>query len=133
VGAERAIPILADADIVLARQEGRRLAAALAFSSSDLTVIAAAISEVARNIVEYAGRGEIVMTLIERNGRQGIGVVARDEGPGIRDVHLAMQDGFSTSGSLGVGLPGARRLMDEFDIASEVGRGTTVTMRKWER
>ncbi len=133
MGAERAIPILADADIVLARQEGRRLAAALAFSSSDLTVIAAAISEVARNIVEYAGRGEIVMTLIERNGRQGIGVVARDEGPGIRDVHLAMQDGFSTSGSLGVGLPGARRLMDEFDIASEVGRGTTVTMRKWER
>jgi len=132
-GDELRVPIATDSDIVLARQEGRRLASKLDFSSSDLTVIAAAISEVARNIVEYAGNGEILLNLTEKNGRRGITVRARDEGPGIRDIGLAMQDGYSTSGSLGLGLPGARRLMDEFDVQSHLGKGTTVTMRKWER
>ena len=130
---ELRIPIAGDSDIVTARQEGRRLAAQLRFSSSDLTVIAAAISEVARNIVAYAGRGEMRMCLVERAGRRGVAIIARDEGPGIGDVRVAMQDGYSTSGSLGLGLPGAERLMDEFEIQSVVGRGTTVTMRKWMR
>jgi serine/threonine-protein kinase RsbT len=133
VDAELRIPIETDADIVTARQEGRRLASLLDFSPSDLTVIAAAISEVARNIVEYASRGEIHVKLVERNGRRGVMVVAKDVGPGIADISLALQDGFSTSGSLGLGLPGARRLMDEFELTSEVGKGTTVTMRKWAR
>ena len=131
--AELRVPVRTDADIVVARQEGRRLAAQLEFTGSDLTVIASAISEIARNIVEYAKQGEIEMRHSERNGRRGIVVVARDEGPGIRDISLALQDGFSTSGSLGLGLPGARRLMDEFEIVSEPGKGTTVTMRKWAR
>lgn len=131
--AELRIPIETDADIVTARQEGRRLASLLDFSPSDLTVIAAAISEVARNIVEYATRGEVHVRLVERNGRRGVMVVAKDIGPGIADIALALQDGYSTSGSLGLGLPGARRLMDEFELQSEVAKGTTVTMRKWAR
>ncbi len=131
--AELRIPIETDADIVTARQEGRRLASLLDFSPSDLTVIAAAISEVARNIVEYATRGEVQVRLVERNGRRGVMVVAKDVGPGISDVAMALQDGYSTSGSLGLGLPGARRLMDEFEIQTELGKGTQVTMKKWAR
>lgn len=130
---QRLVPIASDSDIVLARQEGKRLAGQLEFSPSDLTVIAAAISEVARNIVEYARRGQIQLSLVERSGRRGIMVVAHDDGPGIADISLALQDGYSTSGSFGLGLPGARRLMDDFELASEVGKGTTVTMRKWAR
>jgi serine/threonine-protein kinase RsbT len=133
VDTELRVPIQTDADIVVARQEGRRLASQLEFTGSDLTVIASAISEIARNIVEYAKQGEIEMRRAERNGRRGILVVARDNGPGIRDISMALQDGYSTSGSLGLGLPGARRLMDEFEIVSEPGKGTTVTMRKWTR
>ena len=131
--AELRVPINADADIVTARQEGRRLASQLDFTPSDLTVIASAISEIARNIVEYANTGEVSIALIEKNGRRGVMVVAQDVGPGIADIPAALQDGYSTSGSLGLGLPGARRLMDEFEIHSEVGRGTRVTMRKWAR
>jgi serine/threonine-protein kinase RsbT len=133
VDAELRIVIAVDADIVTARQEGRRLASELGFSPSDLTVIAAAISEVARNILEYAGRGEVNIRLVEKGGRRGVLVTVTDEGPGIPDLNLALQDGFSTSGGLGLGLPGARRLMDEFEIRSEMGKGTTVTMRKWTR
>jgi serine/threonine-protein kinase RsbT len=130
---ELRVPIRADPDIVVARQQGRRLAAELALPSSDLTLIAAAISEVARNILSYAGRGEIEMRLVQEGNRHGILVVARDQGPGIANVAQALQDGFSTGGGLGLGLPGARRLMDEFEVASEPGAGTTVTMKKWAR
>jgi serine/threonine-protein kinase RsbT len=133
VDRERRIRIEADADIVQARQEGRTLASALAFSPSDLTVIASAISEVARNIYSYAGSGEIEVSLVERNGRRGVCIVAKDEGPGIADVELALQDGYSTSGSLGLGLPGARRLMDEFELETSRETGTKVTMWKWAR
>jgi serine/threonine-protein kinase RsbT len=118
-------------DIVAARQEGRSLASGLGFSSSDFTLIATAISEVARNILEYAGRGEIRLSLCQRGARRGICVVAYDKGPGIPDVEKALRDGYSTHRGLGLGLPGARRLMDEFEIASQIGGGTTVTMRKW--
>jgi serine/threonine-protein kinase RsbT len=96
-----------------------------------LTVIATAISEIARNIVKFAHRGEIVIRLIEESGRCGVTVIARDAGPGIADVPDAMRDGYSTYRGLGLGLPGARRLMDEFDVVSEVGKGTTVRMAKW--
>lgn len=127
------IPILTDADIVRARQQGREVASQLTFTPSDLTVIASAISELARNIFSYAGHGEIVVGLVERNGRRGVKIVARDEGPGIRDVDLALQDGYSTSGSLGLGLPGVRRLVDEFEIRTQLDVGTEITLRKWAR
>lgn len=128
---ELELPIASDADVIAARQQGRELAAEHGFTAGDQTVIAVAISEVARNIVRYAKRGEIVLRPFNSGNRVGIAIVARDQGPGIRDLQLAMQDGYSTSGGLGLGLPGARRLMDEFDIQSQVGAGTTITMRKW--
>lgn len=123
-------------DIVTARQRGRALALELGFNGADVTLIAAAISEVARNIVDHAKRGEVVMSPVHNpanGGKHGIQIIARDEGPGIRDVAQAMQYGYSTRKGLGVGLPGAKWLMDEFDIASEIGRGTTITMKKWKR
>src|SRR5438067_1021371 len=122
--AEVRVPIRSDPDIVLARQQGRALAAQLALPSSDLTLVAAAISEVARNILSYARRGELSMRLVQEGRRRGLVVVARDEGPGIPDIARAMQDGYSTGQGLGLGLPGAKRLMDEFEIVSEVGKGT---------
>lgn len=134
--AETQTPINSAVDIVTARQRGRALALELGFNGADVTLIAAAISEVARNIVDHAKCGEILMAPVlngVKNDRRGIEIVARDQGPGIRDVAQAMQYGYSTRKGLGVGLPGAKWLMDEFDIASEVGRGTTITMRKWKR
>jgi serine/threonine-protein kinase RsbT len=127
------VAVSRDADIVTARQLGRELAMQVGFSGSDLTLIATAISEVARNIVSYAQMGEIVVASATRDGRSGLLVIAHDRGPGIADIEQAMRDGFSTGRSLGLGLPGARRLMDEFEIESELGKGTTVTMRKWRR
>jgi serine/threonine-protein kinase RsbT len=127
------VAITSDQDIVAARQSGRALAAELGFSATDSTLIATAISELARNIVSYARKGEITVKTIHGPSRQGILVIASDNGPGIADVLQAMRDGFSTSGSLGLGLPGVRRLMDEFQIASQPGRGTTVTVKKWKQ
>ncbi len=126
------VPINSDQDIVIARQKGRSLAAAMGFSSGDATLIAAAISELARNIVTYAKSGEIRLKVIQGSTRQGIQVIAHDEGPGIRDVQQALRDGFSTSGSLGLGLPGVIRLVDDFQIVSAESRGTTVTVKKWK-
>ena len=119
------------ADIVAARQQGRELASQAGFSHSNLTIIATAISEVARNIVEYAKEGELFITLISDATKKGVEIIASDRGPGIADTTTVMRDGFSTGKGLGIGLPGARRLMDEFAIASAVGAGTTVTMKKW--
>jgi serine/threonine-protein kinase RsbT len=133
VADELKLPIAADVDVVQARLHGRELAAGAGFSTGDQTVIAAAISEIARNILMYAKRGEITLRMIPNGDRQGVEVVARDRGPGIRDIARAMQDGYSTSGGLGLGLPGARRLMDEFEVISVLGEGTTVTMTKWRR
>jgi len=125
------VVIRRDGDIVEARHKGRELAQQIGFAGSDLTLIATAISEIARNIVVYANQGEISLSIAEKNGRRGILVVAQDAGPGIADIERAMRDGYSTGNSLGLGLPGARRLMDDFEIRSTVGQGTTVTMRKW--
>jgi serine/threonine-protein kinase RsbT len=133
IAGEMLIPVGQDADIVTASQQGRTLAAQLGFSSSDRGAITIAILEVTSNIIKYAGRGEIVLSAVQQNGRRGLVVVARDEGPGIPDIERALQDGYSTGEGLGIGLPGARRLMDEFEIVSEVGKGTTVTMRKWRK
>jgi RNA polymerase sigma factor (sigma-70 family) len=127
------VPVAQDSDVVLARQKGREVAAAAGFRGTDLTLIATAISEIARNIVKFATRGEFVFSVLTDDGRTGLQIVARDSGPGIPDVPRALQDGYSTYRGLGLGLPGARRLMDEFDVASEVGEGTTVTMTKWRR
>src|ERR671923_1816620 len=115
------IPIDSDSDIVAARQRGREMASQLGFTSTDLTLIATAISELARNIILYAQKGEIVVKIAEEGARRGIGVIARDNGPGIPDVERALREGFSTSRSFGMGLPGVRRLVDEFKITSEVG------------
>jgi serine/threonine-protein kinase RsbT len=132
VPTEACVSIEREADIVTARQKGRELAATSGFSNTDQTLIALAISELARNILEYARRGEIVLGTLEGD-RRGIEVVARDEGPGIADVDLALRDGYSTGKSLGLGLPGARRVMDDFQIDSAPGKGTTVVVRKWLR
>jgi serine/threonine-protein kinase RsbT len=100
-------------------------------AASSITPIATAISEVARNIIEYAGTGQMALTVLDDRGAQGMQIVARDNGPGIADVELALRDGYSSAGSLGLGLPGARRLMDELEVSAPLGRGTTITMRKW--
>ncbi|PYP71388.1 MAG: ATP-binding protein [Gemmatimonadetes bacterium] len=130
---ELRLAIASDVDIVHAREKGRELAAAHGFTLGDQTVIATAISEVARNILLYARRGEVRIRPATDTGRDGLVVIAEDHGPGIRDIAQALQDGFSTSGGLGLGLPGARRLMDDFDLKSAPGQGTTVTMAKWKR
>ena len=126
------VAINSDQDIVTARQKGRALAIELGFSTGDATLIATSISELARNIVSYARRGEITLQIVRTPSRQGITIIASDSGPGIRDIRQAMRDGFSTSGSLGLGLPGVRRLMDDFEIVSEPGQGTVVTVKKWK-
>jgi serine/threonine-protein kinase RsbT len=130
---EITVPIASDLDIVTARKLGRTLASERGYSVSDATLIATAISELARNIVLYARRGEIVLASANGGMRPGIIIVARDEGPGIADVSKAIVDGYSTSGGLGLGLSGVRRLMDEFEISSEPGKGTTVTIKLWKR
>lgn len=130
---EARVPIRSGADIVTARLEGRQLASQAGFNGSDLTVIATAISEVARNIVEYARKGEITLCIIQEGNKRGLRVEARDAGPGIPNIGLAMQDGYSTGRGLGLGLPGTRRLMDDFTIHSKVGEGTLVVATKWIR
>ena len=131
---ETRIAIESDADVVTARQRARELAADLELSSTDQTLLATAISEVARNITHYAKRGEVLLRVIrDETGRCGIEVVASDEGPGIEDIERALQDGYTTGGGLGLGLPGARRLVDEFRIQSAPSRGTTVTLVMWAR
>ena len=128
------IAIESDADVVTARQEARAMASELELSSTDQTLLATAISEVARNITAYAVRGEVLLSVIEDpGGRRGIRVIARDEGPGIENLELALQDGYTSGTGLGLGLPGARRLVHEFDIETTPGLGTTVTLVMWER
>ena len=128
------IPIESDADVVAARQRARELAIEIDLTSTDQTLLATAISEVARNITTYAKRGEVVLTVIADDvGRRGIQVVARDEGPGIENLELALQDGYTSGEGLGLGLPGARRLVDDFKIETALGRGTKVTLIMWAR
>jgi serine/threonine-protein kinase RsbT len=125
------VSITTDADLVTARAEARAMAERLGFPRPDPTLIATAISEVARNIVVHAGQGEIVLRPFEDADRYGVVVIATDAGAGIRDVEAALRDDFSGRGGLGLGLPGARRLMDDFEVESGPDNGTVVTMRKW--
>ena len=127
------VAIRTDADVVTARQEARTLGASLGFGSTDLTLLATAISEIARNITAYAGEGEVTLRVVERPGSHGVEVVASDAGPGIEDVERAMQDGYTTGNGLGLGLPGTRRLVDDFQLDTAPGVGTTIRLVKWTR
>jgi serine/threonine-protein kinase RsbT len=129
---EIVVLIRVDADIVTARQEGRALASQIGFSGSDQVLVATAISEAARNILQYARSGEIILDHIKNGEKEGILIIARDQGPGIKDIRRVMEDGYSSSGGLGLGLPGIKRLMSEMDIQSTPGKGTTVTIKKWK-
>ena len=131
VATEARVLVEADRDIVSARQQGRIMAAQLGFSPGTATLIATAISELARNTLLYASRGEVTMRTIENNGSKGITVEARDDGPGIPQPQRALEDGYSTSGRLGLGLPGVKRLMDEFRLETAPGRGTRIVVHKW--
>lgn len=131
---ERCIPVKTDLDIVSARVEGRNLAKEMGFGTIDQARIATAISELARNVILYAPEGKVtVRAIVSDDGGRGIEVVCEDNGPGIASVELVMQDGYSTSSGLGMGLPGTKRLMDEFEIETELGVGTRVTVRRWLR
>jgi serine/threonine-protein kinase RsbT len=131
-GTEVRVPVASESDLVAARLKGRAMAEELGLSPTEATLIATAISELARNIVHYAQSGEILLRLVNNGDRHGITIEARDQGPGIADTRLAVQEGYSTSGGLGLGLPGVRRIMDQFDITSELGRGTTIRVTKWK-
>jgi serine/threonine-protein kinase RsbT len=120
-------------DIVSARQLGRNMAKELGFGNVDQARITTAISELARNIYLYAGRGKICLEPIEQLGKKGLRIVALDNGPGIREIRKVMEDGYTTSGGLGAGLPGVKRLMDEFSIESTVNVGTEISATKWLR
>jgi serine/threonine-protein kinase RsbT len=125
------VPIACGDDVVPARAKGRELAGELGFSRTDATLIATAISEIARNIVVHAGRGELELRGALEEHRCGLLVEARDGGPGIENVDAALREGFATGGGYGLGLPGAHRIMDDFEIDTALGRGTVVRMAKW--
>jgi serine/threonine-protein kinase RsbT len=127
----RVVQIRSDLDIVTARQVARDIAKSIGFGAIDQARIATAVSELARNIVVHARQGQMTARVMERSSRKGLELEFADEGPGIADIEQAMQDGYSTARSMGMGLPGARRLMDEFKVQSTVGVGTTVVCGKW--
>ncbi|MCA0989486.1 anti-sigma regulatory factor [Guptibacillus algicola] len=120
-------------DIVKARQSGRNIAKELGFGTVDQARITTAISELARNIYLYAGKGEVTIERTEAGSKLGLKIIAADSGPGIKDIRRVMEDGFTTSGGLGAGLPGVKRLMDEFTIDSKENEGTNITAIKWLR
>ncbi|MFD6209815.1 anti-sigma regulatory factor [Peribacillus sp. NPDC060253] len=127
------VKIINEWDIVAARQLGRNVAKELGFGTVDQARITTAISELARNIYLYAGQGSVSIEKLYINGKSGLKIIAQDQGPGIEDIRRVMEDGYTTSGGLGAGLPGAKRLMDDFDIESIPGEGTTIVATKWLR
>jgi serine/threonine-protein kinase RsbT len=129
--AEMHLRVAAAADIVMARERVRAIAARTGFSVCDSTLITAAVSEISRNIVEHATQGELTITVVFKGAKTGIRIVVADRGPGIADIAQAMKDGYSSRHGMGIGLPGAKRLMDDFEITSNVGVGTTIVMTKW--
>ena len=129
----KVINIQSDLDIVAARMAARDMAKAMGFGAIDQARIATAISELARNIYLYAGEGTVTVSEVQQGIRKGLQVICEDQGPGIDDINLVMQDGYTTSKGMGMGLPGARRLMDDFEVVSVSGEGTTITCRKWKR
>jgi serine/threonine-protein kinase RsbT len=131
VRSEALLPVANETDALSARDRGRELAVSVGLSPTDSASVAAAVSELVRNLITYATRGEVILRTLENERARGVEVIVIDEGPGIADIEQALQERFSTSGGLGLGLPGVRRLMDEVQIASRLGRGTTVAIRKW--
>jgi serine/threonine-protein kinase RsbT len=131
VSEEIHVPIESDADTVIARQAGRDVALRLGFTRTDATFVATAISEIARNITVHAGTGHVTIRELSEEGRTGLAVIAHDEGPGIADVEAVRRQDFQSNAGLGMGIWGAMRLMDEVEIESSLGKGTTVTMKKW--
>jgi serine/threonine-protein kinase RsbT len=133
MSADVRIPIASEDDIVAARQRARQAARELGFGMLDQSRIATAVSELTRNIVRYAtdGRGDVRVRALADGPRIGVEIVVADDGPGIADVALVMRDGFTSGKGMGMGLPGTRRLMDEMELDSAPGRGTTITIRKW--
>jgi serine/threonine-protein kinase RsbT len=127
------VKIINEWDIVAARQLGRNVARELGFGTVDQARVTTAISELARNIYLYAGQGTVGIEKVFDGGKSGLKIVAIDEGPGIKDIRKVMEDGYTTSGGLGAGLPGVKRLMDEFDIDSTPGKGTKIIATKWLR
>ncbi|EWH22039.1 anti-sigma regulatory factor [Bacillus haynesii] len=127
------VKILTEWDIVAARQLGRNVAKELGFGTVDQARITTAISELARNIYLYAGKGRICIEQVQQEGKKGLKIIAEDEGPGIADIKKVMEDGFSTSGGLGAGLPGVKRLMDQFELHSDAENGTDIKAIKWLR
>jgi serine/threonine-protein kinase RsbT len=125
------IEILCEADIVVARVRAKALAETMGFGYMDQTRIATAVSELARNAFQFAGKGKVTITSVERGEKRGMEIVVEDHGPGIKDLELVMTGGHSTSGGLGMGLSGSKKLMDEFAVKTGIGEGTTVTIRKW--
>jgi serine/threonine-protein kinase RsbT len=125
------ITIATEMDIATAILRAGRVSEQIGFAPREQSRIATAVSELARNIIKYAGTGNVVIGPVERRGRSGIEIVAEDQGPGIEDVERAMTDHYSSGGTLGLGLPGVRRLLDEFEVDSAPGKGTRVTGRKW--
>ena len=121
-----------EASITRAVLQVRRSCKEFGFNDAMGTQLATAASELASNIFKYAGTGEIQVRLLENGGKRGIEIVANDQGPGMDDVEQCMEDNYSSGGTLGLGLPGVRRLMDEFELESEPDRGTKVTIRKWQ-
>jgi serine/threonine-protein kinase RsbT len=127
------LEVVSDQDVVRVRQLVRVVAVAVKLSLVDQTKLVTAASELARNTLVYGGGGSVEVIRVDNGRRQGIRIVFADQGPGIADLNLALTDGYTTGGGLGLGLSGARRLVDEFDIVTEVGQGTTITVTKWCR
>lgn len=125
------LPVRSSNDIVVVRQRVRALATELGFSLIDQTKVVTAASELARNTLDYGGGGDVRLETLKANGRNGLRLTFEDQGPGIPDVSLALKDGYTTGGGLGMGLSGSKRLMSEFDIQTKVGEGTRVTVTKW--
>lgn len=126
------INISSEEDIIVARQKVKEFASEIGFQNMDTIIIATAVSEVTRNVILYAKKGTVEISCIEKSGKEGIQIITSDKGPGIENISLALQDGFSTGQGLGLGLPGTKRLMDEFEIISEISKGTTIIMGKWK-
>ena len=126
------MPLQSQQDIVLARQAVRKMLQELGFSLVDQTKMVTATSELARNTVIYGGGGVMIWTYLSVNGKTGLRLTFKDQGPGIPDVDLAMMDGWTSGGGLGKGLPGTKRLVNEFEIKTEVGVGTEVTITRWK-
>jgi serine/threonine-protein kinase RsbT len=124
-------PINIEQDVVLARQTARRLATECGMRLIDLTKLVTAVSELARNTMVYGGGGDMDWQILEENGRVGLRLLFRDEGPGIPDVKLAMTDGWTSGSGLGLGLTGAKRLVNEFELDTAPGKGTRITITRW--